>query len=93
MKSNLTFGAMVVAVWLCFSSNTTVAREFGGYECTDDCSGHAAGYRWAEDHAIDDEDGCPLNGARYSFWEGCKAYVEDPSRGADEDDDGEEIEE
>ena len=26
------------------------AREFGGYDCSESCSGHAAGYRWAEAH-------------------------------------------
>jgi hypothetical protein len=67
------------------------AREFGGYECTVDCSGHAAGYRWAEAHNITDESDCPLSGNRTSFYEGCLAYVEDPDRGADEDDDGDPI--
>jgi hypothetical protein len=28
------------------------AREFGGYDCSDNCSGHAAGYRWAEGTAF-----------------------------------------
>jgi len=32
------------------------AALFGGYECTKDCSGHAAGYDWAEEHGIDDPD-------------------------------------
>jgi hypothetical protein len=67
------------------------AAEFGGYECTDDCSGHAAGYRWAEDHNITSSDDCPLNGNARSFYEGCLASVDDPTRGADEDDDGEQI--
>ena len=65
-------------------------RTFGGYDCTVDCSGHKAGYEWAEQNNISDESGC--NGNSQSFEEGCKAYVEDPGRGADEDDDGEEIE-
>ena len=64
------------------------ASEFGGYECTDDCSGHAAGYRWAEAHNITNESNCPLNSNRQSFYEGCLVYVEDPDRGADEDDEG-----
>ncbi|MFZ0623243.1 MAG: hypothetical protein WAM76_14735 [Pseudolabrys sp.] len=64
------------------------ANEFGGYECTDDCSGHAAGYRWAEAHNITDESNCSLNGNATSFYEGCLVYVDDPYRGADEDDEG-----
>ena len=67
------------------------SREFGGYECTDDCSGHAAGYRWAEVQNISGASGCPSRGGSLSFYEGCLAYVEDPSRGADEDDDGADI--
>ena len=62
-------------------------RTFGGYDCTIDCSGHAAGYRWAEDQDVHDESDCPLGNSN-SFYEGCLAYTEDPSRGADEDDDG-----
>ena len=67
-----------------------VAQTFGGYECTVDCSGHKAGYEWAESKGITDEDQCEgiLDTApnRTSFYEGCMAYVEDPTRGADEDD-------
>ena len=67
------------------------AHDFGGYDCSDNCSGHAAGYRWAEAHGIASEADCPLRGAAFSLSEGCLVYVEDPTRGADEDDDGEEI--
>jgi hypothetical protein len=67
------------------------AREFGGHECSDDCSGHAAGYRWAEAHNITAETDCPLRGGAISFYEGCLVYVEDPGRGADQDDDGDDV--
>ena len=71
-------------------------REFGGYDCTDDCSGHKAGYEWAESKNISDEIQCEAILRRSpnatSFYEGCLVYVEDPYRGADEDDDGDEIE-
>jgi hypothetical protein len=46
---------------------------FHGDPCTVDCSGHQAGYDWAEKHDIDDEDNC--GGNSESFIEGCKAYV------------------
>lgn len=49
--------------------------QFGNYECTVDCSGHQAGYDWAEDNAIDDEDDC--TGNSQSFIEGCIQYVEE----------------
>ncbi len=48
---------------------------FHGYTCTTDCSGHAAGYRWAQRNDIYDEDGC--TGRSRSFIEGCLAYVEE----------------
>jgi hypothetical protein len=67
-------------------------RTFGGYDCTDDCSGHAAGYRWAERRGVEDASECPYGNSN-SFHEGCLAYAEDQYRGADEDDDGEEIDE
>ena len=71
------------------------ARTFGGYECTVNCSGHKAGYKWAEAKGITDEEQCEeiliTAPNRTSFYEGCMAYVEDPNRGADEDDDGDHI--
>lgn len=48
---------------------------FMGYPCTDDCSGHRAGYQWAKDSGIDDPDDC--RGKSNSFIEGCRAYAED----------------
>lgn len=50
-------------------------RYFGRYECTDDCSGHEAGYNWAEENGIEDEGDC--GGNSNSFIEGCRAYVEE----------------
>lgn len=54
----------------------------GGYEdrhgdaaCTEDCSGHEAGYAWAEEQDISDAGDC--GGTSQSFVEGCEAYVED----------------
>src|SRR6516165_5175220 len=91
MRGTVLIGATILA----FSIAPSAAQTFGGYECTDDCSGHKAGYEWAEAKGITDEDQCEdiLTTApnRTSFYEGCMAYVEDPSRGADEDDDGDEI--
>lgn len=50
-------------------------RTFHGYICTDDCSGHEAGYNWAMIYDIDDESEC--TGRSQSFIEGCIAYVEE----------------
>ncbi|MBO9126998.1 MULTISPECIES: hypothetical protein [unclassified Rhizobium] len=67
------------------------AQSFGGNYCTDDCSGHKAGYEWAEQNSVTSEGDCSGNSS--SFEEGCRTYLEDPSRGADFDDDGNEIDE
>lgn len=61
-------------------------KTFGGFYCGDDCSGHARGYDWAERRGLTDEDQC--RGQSDAFIEGCRAYIEDPYRGSDEDDDG-----
>jgi hypothetical protein len=65
-------------------------RTFGGYDCTDECQGHSAGYKWADKHDVDDPARCPYGNSR-SFHEGCIAYTEDPSRDPDEDDDGDPV--
>lgn len=62
---------------------------FNGYICTIDCSGHEAGYQWAEDNDIDDPDDC--TGNSNSFIEGCRSYVEEQQgeSSADEEEDEE----
>jgi hypothetical protein len=32
-----------------------------GHSCTDDCSGHEAGYNWADETGIEDPDNCGGN--------------------------------
>ncbi|WP_027155479.1 hypothetical protein [Mesorhizobium sp. WSM2561] len=65
-------------------------ETFRGYECTDDCSGHEAGYDWAARNDITDERDC--DGDSQSFNEGCQAYVDEQdaagNRPDDENDDG-----
>ncbi len=70
-------------------SDTAASSEplmFHGYACTVDCSGHDAGYQWAEDHDVDDEDDC--GGKSESFIEGCKAYVQENADDTSDTDDG-----
>jgi hypothetical protein len=50
-------------------------KTFKSYECTEDCSGHQAGYDWAEKKGITDSDDC--GGNSQSFIEGCRAYAEE----------------
>lgn len=51
------------------------------WECTDDCSGHEAGYEWASDQGISDPDDC--GGKSDSFIEGCMAYANEQEIQAD----------
>lgn len=53
-----------------------LSQTFQGYPCTEDCSGHEAGYEWAEENEIEDADDCS-GGKSLSFIEGCEAWVED----------------
>jgi hypothetical protein len=69
-------------------SESTSNLEFDGYTCTVDCSGHEAGYRWAEEHNIDDGDDCDRAGEHSnspSFAEGCHAYVDGDAAPEDQD--------
>lgn len=50
-------------------------QYFNGYPCTIDCSGHEAGYDWADENGIEDPDDC--GGNSQSFVEGCRAYAEE----------------
>lgn len=45
------------------------------YGCTEDCSGHDAGWEWAEENVVTDPDEC--GGKSVSFEEGCIAYAEE----------------
>jgi hypothetical protein len=48
---------------------------FKGHPCTNDCSGHKAGYAWAEKNGISSEEGC--TGRSNSFREGCYSWVQE----------------
>lgn len=50
---------------------------FHGVECSEDCSGHEAGYEWAEENEITDPSDC--GGNSDSFREGCEIRVDESS--------------
>jgi hypothetical protein len=88
--------AIVTTLVLCFAASAVRAveaqtRTFGGYACTLDCSGHRAGYQWAESHHVADADECEKilerTPNRTSFYEGCMTYVDDPDHGPEPDQD------
>lgn len=81
----------VIIICVSLSINTAFAGTYEGYECTEDCSGHRAGYEWAQENDINEEADCV--GKSYSFEEGCRAFTENPDRNrTDLDDDGNYIE-
>jgi hypothetical protein len=104
-KKLIFLGVLLVVLYAVFhhseptASSTSVVNApgsapetFAGSDCTGDCSGHQAGYDWAEEKGISDEDDCDEAGDRSnspSFAEGCKAFVngDDPSDQGDKDDD------
>jgi opacity protein-like surface antigen len=85
--------ALLVSV---LGSATATAATFDGYQCKGDCSGHQAGYDWAEQNDVDDESSCSTPSA--SFNEGCQSYVDEGSESSsgasslNDDDDYEEDE-
>jgi hypothetical protein len=62
-------------------STASSAQTFQRYPCTADCSGHEAGYDWAQASGVIDESGC--GGNSNSFIEGCKAFVEENDNSRD----------
>lgn len=89
MKDWIIFGGIIFALFFYFSYNSEFSlssqspsssfqdkessQSYKGYECTDDCSGHQAGYEWARKKGITDPDDC--GGNSQSFIEGCKSYA------------------
>lgn len=48
--------------------------EGSAYGCTEDCSGHEAGWQWAAENEVQDASDC--GGYSMSFEEGCQAFAE-----------------
>lgn len=59
----------------------THTQRFHGVACTKDCSGHKAGYAWAEANSDADLDECESNSK--SFTEGCQIYYYESAGPAD----------
>ncbi len=49
--------------------------SFHGQACTRDCSGHKAGYEWAEKKNVTQPEQC--GGKSRSFAEGCRSWVKE----------------
>ena len=82
-RLTLTFSLLLALVSPAWSA------EFDGYPCkTAECSGHRAGYDWAERKDLIDPADC--GGNSQSFIEGCQSYAEGPPGRVDLEDDEEE---
>ena len=78
---------LTALLWVAFILPAAAqSAHFGGFDCFRDCTSHAAGYRWAEREGITRVNEC--RGLSLQVLEGCRAYVNDPRRGADHDDEG-----
>jgi hypothetical protein len=79
----------ILAAFLTLSSAAPCVAQTYPYpyptQCTQDCSGHSAGYGWAENNEINDESDC--SGTSSSFIEGCEQYVRDMEEEESEDED------
>lgn len=81
VKVSLIMPSVLVAVFLlsgCSDDSKEInekgqSKTFEGSNCTGDCSGHKAGYNWAEEKGITDPSDCGGNSS--SFIEGCKSYA------------------
>ena len=81
------FFAITSVIWSVAVGHQAIAqdRTFGGYIWKHECDIHAEGYKWASARGADDKRQCPY-GISPSFQEGCIAFIQNPSRGSDEDD-------
>ena len=64
-------------------------KTFEGDPCTGNCSGHQAGYDWAQKNLITDREDCDTAGDHYnspSFAAGCRSYLDEGRYDRDLDD-------
>src|SRR5215472_7795256 len=86
MRAYIVIGTLVVlAVSARIYTAYTQDRVIAELNCTVDCSGYDAGYKWAKQRDIDDDDYCP--DGNKSFYEGCAAYAVGFASETDKDDD------
>jgi hypothetical protein len=93
MKIQVLGGTMLaVAAAMAFlqaSGRADAQNNFNGYPCTQDCSGHQAGYEWAQQNGITSPSQC--DGSSQSFSEGCQSYAEENAGSGDQDSDDDDV--
>jgi hypothetical protein len=60
-------------------------ENFSNHSCTENCTGHEAGYAWAEQQGVTDPNDC--GGESNSFLEGCMVYAAEQRGDRDTQDD------
>ena len=87
MRAYIVIGTLaVLAVSASIYAAHPQDRSIAGFNCIVDCSGYDAGYKWAKQRDIDDQDYCP-DGDKF-FYEGCIAYAVGSSGATNETDNG-----
>lgn len=71
---------LMIAAAVLLTTLPASAESFKGYPCKNDCSGHKAGYAWAQQKNVTDPSDC--GGNSNSFMEGCRAAVEESNPAA-----------
>src|SRR3974390_2512370 len=83
MRAYIVIGTLgFLAVFARIYTAHTQDPLIAGLNCTVDCSGYDAGYEWAKQRDIDDDDYCPAGNK--SFYEGCAAYANETDRNDDD---------
>lgn len=65
----------LLAIGMLTGFSPAQAQTFNGYGCTIDCSGHEAGYDWAQKKNLNSIYDC--SGNSNSFVEGCRSFFEE----------------
>jgi hypothetical protein len=63
-------------------ASSTYEETAGSSDCTEDCSGHEAGFEYAKENELTDPDEC--DGNSQSFVEGCREYGDEIARRVEE---------
>jgi hypothetical protein len=82
--------ALLGGVILLASFAAEARSSFGGFICHHSCRQYAKGYTWAARGHVKDPNLCQVTNSK-AFRAGCLVYIQDPMRGADTDDDGNDI--
>ena len=81
-KMGITVALTILCLGIATLPSSSEAKSFHGENCTQDCSGHKAGYEWARKKHITTKEQC--GGKSNSFVEGCRSWVEENQTPSDD---------